>query len=99
MISEWTTMAATIPKTKEPPHEQQRLKTLQGRRTPAQPGAHDIRYRFDHRLAELVGHGHGPGGLAAQGHSGDRRATAAGVREGSAGPAGAILTLGPGRGG
>ena len=48
MISAWTTMAATTPQTKEPPHEQQRLKTLQGRRTAAQPGAHHVRHRFDH---------------------------------------------------
>ena len=76
-------------------HEQQGRKTLQGRRTAAQPGAHHVRHRFDHRPAEPVGHGHGPGGLAAQGHRGDRRAAAPGFGEGSAGPAGEGLRSAP----
>ena len=63
--------------------------TLQGRRTAAQPGAHDVRHRLDRRPAEPVGHGDGPGRLAGQGHRGDRRGAAAGLGAGSAGAAGA----------
>ena len=51
------------------------------------------------RLAEFVGHGDGPGGLAAQGYRGNRRATATGFSEGSAGASGTVPAFGSGRAG
>ena len=66
---------------------------MQGRRIAAQPGAHDVRHRVDHRPAEPVRHGHGAGGLAAEGHRGDRGTAAPGLGEGGSGPAGQVASF------
>src|SRR5436309_3368386 len=93
MTSTWM-MMAKMKRKKERHHEQQGEQTLQGRGIATQPGANDVRHGFDHRLASSVDHGHGPGGLAAQGHRGDRRATASRLSEGSAGPSGEVTPFG-----
>src|SRR5579872_6261394 len=93
MTSTWMT-TAKMKRKKEPPHDTQRRKTVQSRRTAPLPGAHDVRHRFHHRLAESLRHGHGPGGLAVQGYCGDRGAASLGLSEGSVGPTGEVTAFG-----